>query len=234
MAEHEFQDAEVPAGERRGLRHVLPFWRWSPTVRSHALEIIAALLLSVATIASAWSAYQATRWSGVQAIAFSQAAAARTESVRESDTASTLTAIDVGLFVQYVAAVSQRNTQLADFFEARFRPDFRRAFDAWLATKPLTTPGAPSSPFQMKEYVLPQAVEAARLQNVAEERTKVAAAANQRSDNYILTTVLFASVLFFAGVGTKFQSLGIRTITLLIGILVFVIGLGIVATFPVY
>jgi hypothetical protein len=170
----------------------------------------------------------------VQAIAFSQATAARTESVRESNTASTLTAIDVGLFVQYISAVSQGNTKLADFLEGRFRPDFRKAFDAWLATKPLTTPNVPATPFQMKEYVVPQAAEAARLQNVAEARTKAATAANQTGDNYILTTVVFASVLFFAGVGTKFQSLGIRTITLVIGMIVFVIGLVVVATFRVY
>ncbi len=234
MADQEFQSTEATGGERRSLRDVLPFLRWPPEQRSHALEIIAAVLLSVATIASAWSAYQATRWSGVQAIAFSQASAARTESIRQSNAAATLTAIDVGLFVQYVSAVSQGNTKLADFLEARFRPEFRPAFDAWLATRPLTTPGAPKSPFAMKEYVLSQDVEALRLQNVADERTKTATDANQTSDNYILTTVLFASVLFFAGVGTKFESLGIRTITLVVGIIVFLIGLVIIASFPVH
>ena len=46
------------------------------------LEVLSAILLSIATVASAWCAYQSARWNGVQAVSFSAANGARTESVR--------------------------------------------------------------------------------------------------------------------------------------------------------
>ena len=46
------------------------------------IELGAALLLALTTIMAAWTAYQATRWVGVQANAFSSAGAARTEAAQ--------------------------------------------------------------------------------------------------------------------------------------------------------
>ena len=51
--------------------------RLDPTDR--LVEVISAAVLALATIASAWSAYQATRWGGVQAAAFAEAGALRAE-----------------------------------------------------------------------------------------------------------------------------------------------------------
>ena len=47
------------------------------TRRERILEILSALLLSLATVGIAWSGYQAARWSGLQAEAYTQASTAR-------------------------------------------------------------------------------------------------------------------------------------------------------------
>lgn len=206
----------------------------TPEDRDHLLEILTALLLSLATIASAWCAYQATRWSGVQTIAFSQASAARIEAVQLSNQANQLTAIDVGLFTQYVTAMSEGNTQLANYLRARFRSEFAVAFDAWIATSPLTNPDAPKTPFQMKQYVVAQAVQAQRREQEAQTDTQKATAANQISDNYVLVVVIFALVLFFAGTGDKFKSLRLREGIFMFAAIVFAVGLVIVLVFPRY
>ena len=52
--------------------------------RDRRVELIAAIMLSIATVVTAWSAYQATRWSGDQAEDYTSASATRTESVRAS------------------------------------------------------------------------------------------------------------------------------------------------------
>ena len=44
------------------------------------VELIATVLLALAAVATAWSGYQASRWHGEQAIAFSRANASRLES----------------------------------------------------------------------------------------------------------------------------------------------------------
>ena len=59
------------------------------------VEVAAAVLLSMAAVAIAWSGYQASRWTGEQAKAFSRANAARVESTRWSDLANSQTEIDV-------------------------------------------------------------------------------------------------------------------------------------------
>ncbi|MCZ7531247.1 MAG: hypothetical protein M5U31_13480 [Acidimicrobiia bacterium] len=189
--------------------------------RDRWIEIFSAILLSLATLGSAWSAYQATRWGGVQATRFSEAAATRTESVRASNDADTLFNIDVGMFIDFASAVTLENDELAGFLFDRFRDEFEPAVVAWIATDPLENEEAPATPFQMDEYVLADDVRADELDAEATELFEEAREANQRADNYILTTVLFASVLFFAGVGTKFESLRVKVATLAFGALVF-------------
>jgi hypothetical protein len=201
--------------------------------RTIDLEIIATILLAVVTILTAWSAFQSTKWSGVMAIAFSEANAARTESAQAAARVNVEQAVDVGLFTDWIAARSEGNDELADFLEARFRDEFQPAFDAWVAERPLQTPGAPATPFEMDEYQLDEQALAAELAMTADARGQAAREANQRGDNYVLTTVLFASVLFFAGISTRFRGRRVQIALLTMAVLVLAAGLAVLATFPV-
>ena len=209
----------------RALAHIDPTDRW--------VEILAASILALATIASAWSAYQATRWSGVQATAFAEAGAERAESVRASDLADAELAIDAEYFAIWLEAASEDNNTLRGFLEERFRDEFAVAFEAWLETDPLTNPQAPRSPFDMPEYELEAAQEAEALRTKAIAATAVAVDANQTGDDYVLTTVLFASVLFFAGISTKFRGRWIKVVLLAVGFAAFVAGTALLVSFPV-
>ncbi len=226
------------SSEWRHFRDSLERWmqeqKHHPHPRMHTLEVIAALLLSVATVASAWSAYQSTRWSGLQSILFGEANTDRIESSRSTNNANRQVTIHVGLFVRYAAALSENNNKLADFLYQRFPPPLRKATDAWLKTDPLKNPRAPSSPFGMKEYSLEDERQAQELGQLAKEKFEAAKQANQTSDNYVLLTVLFASVLFFSGMSTKFESLKIRAAMLLMGAIIFCVALGFVAYYPIY
>lgn len=206
--------------------HVDPPERW--------VELLAAAILALATIASAWSAYQATRWGGVQAEAYAQAGAARGESLRASDLADADLTIDVEYFAIWLDEVGQGgNEQVLALLERAFRPEFEPAFEAWLATDPLVNQDGPATPFEMEEYVLASAQEAEELRTEAEAAAGVAADANQTGDNYVLTTVLFASVLFFAGISSKFSGRWVRITLVIAGFLAFLAGSLILVTFPV-
>ena len=67
--------------------------------RDKRVELIAAVLLSVATLLTAWSAYQATRWSGDQSESYTTASALRTDSVRAANIARNQLLIDVNTFI---------------------------------------------------------------------------------------------------------------------------------------
>jgi hypothetical protein len=197
------------------------------------VEIAAAVLLALATVATAWSGYQASRWNGEQAKAFSRANAARIESTRASSLANTQTEIDVATFTQWVDAYAQEQTELADFYLERFRPEFKPAVDAWIVTRPLRNPDAPLTPFAMPEYTSAASEDAKRLEVEAEAFAAEARINVQRATNYVLGVVLFAATLFFAGMSARLRTRRLRMILLSFGIALFVGTVAWLATFPV-
>lgn len=202
--------------------------------RSHRrLELVATVLLAFATLGTAWSAYQSREWTGEQSQGYSRATANRIAVNREAAVANRQVQVDVATFVQWVDAHERGNQRLADFYRQRFRAEFEPAFAAWLATKPLTNPNAPETPFAMPEYRLAANVEADRLEAAAAVHSNEAKDANERANDYMLGVVLFASALFFAGLSTKLDSSGPRTAVLVLGCVLFLGTLVYLATLPV-
>jgi hypothetical protein len=197
------------------------------------LDIVATVLLALATVATAWSGYQASRWNGEQAKAFSRSNAARIESTRASALADAQSQIDVATFIAWADAYAQGETQLADFYFKRFRAEFKPAVEAWIATRPLQNANAPLTPFALPEYELAAREEADKLGLEAETWTARARANVQRATNYVLGVVLFAAALFFAGMSAKLRTRRLRTVLLSFGLVVFLGTVVWMATFPV-
>jgi Na+-translocating ferredoxin:NAD+ oxidoreductase RnfD subunit len=201
--------------------------------RRVGMELVATVLLAAATVATAWSGYQSTRWNGEQTKAAARANALRIESSKAAAVANSQTEIDVASFTQWVNAYAQKQTQLADFYFKRFRKEFRPAVDAWVATRPLKNPKAPLTPFAMPQYHLEARAEAERLDAEAELYAAQARRNIQRASNYVLGVVLFASALFFAGMSAKLTSPRLRIAMLSIGCAVFLLTALWIATSPV-
>ena len=203
-------------------------------VRAAAVvEVGATVLLALAAVVTAWCSYQATRWNGEQAKSAASASATRFQAVRASDLANAQTQIDVATFTQWVDAYAQDQTELADFYYARFRTEFAPAVDAWVATRPLVTEDAPLTPFRMPQYRLAAREEAEKLDKQAELLAADVRQDLQRASNYVLGVVLCAVALFFAGISTKLTAPALRLTTLLVGCAVFLGAAIWVSTFPV-
>lgn len=223
---------------------------------SDRLELVATIILAIATVLTAWSAFQSTKWSGKQSINFSVAAASRTESARADTQAGQLTQIDVAMFSDWATAVIEEVQQgtiafpsdgsyeptpgtRSGFIYNRFREEFRPAVDAWIETDPVNNPDAPTSPFVMTDddgapvYVLQDRIEADRLAVAADASAALAREANQNGDNYVFTMVLFASVLFFAGVSSKLVRIRNRVFVLGFGVVLLVGGSIILLSLPI-
>jgi hypothetical protein len=201
--------------------------------RAQRVELATTVILAAAALASAWCAYQSSRWSGVQAIDFARAGALRVESSKAEGRANTDLSIDISLFENWLNAFATDETELADFYQDRFSPRLKPAFEAWAALTPRTNPDAPPSPFSMNEYVEPQRAEAAALVTDAEQATEDAKQSNQRSDNYVLAVVLFASALFIAGISSRIENVGNRMALVVLAFVIFGGAVVWVATMPV-
>jgi len=178
------------------------------------LELWAIILISVASVLSAWCAYQSARWGNASAQAYSRASARRLESLRQSGVANRQAMIDIDLFVAYEDAIASKNADFAAFLIQRFPERLKVAVKAWQATRPRATTSAPSSPFVMKQYHLDSD--------------------DQADARYILLTVLFASVSFLAGVGSKFESRRIVLASLVLGSIVLLTAITVLAGQPIW
>jgi hypothetical protein len=196
------------------------------------IEFTAAILISIATVFSAWCAYQSRLWSGTQAAATNAAGAARANAGRLTNEALTQTTVDVLLFEQYAVAYSEDNIPLAEFLKARFRDEFAPAFDAWMAADPLTNPDAPKSPFVMPEYTNANQAEADELVSLAEQKAAEATEANLIGSRFVLYTVLFAMVMFFGGISLRVNDSRVRLMLFSFAIFIFLIAIGFVLTSP--
>ena len=185
------------------------------------VDILATIVMALAALTTSWSAFQSDQWGDTMSFSLSEAAAARTESTRYFTRAGQLSEIDVSTFIAWLEAAHAEldagdidvtdgytpdSDTLSGFLYARFRPEFRVAMDAWLATRPLINSDAPPTPFAMAEYQVAEETEADRLQQLADEKAAAAHAADDNDDKYVLSTILFAGIFLFAGLSTKMRS----------------------------
>ena len=190
------------------------------------------MLLGLATIASAWCGYQSTLWSGAQTFSLVAANEAARKSTQLTLQATQLQTIDLGFFTTFVEASFRGDKKLADFALMRFRPEARKAVDAWLQTDPFNNPNAPVRPLAMAEYASPEREAAKR---AGDEQARMLAAAQQASrasDEYVLT-VRFAAVLFFGGIVSTFELRRLRTSVFLLAVALFTLTTIALATLPI-
>jgi hypothetical protein len=122
---------------------------------------------------------------------------------------------------------------LADLYRLRFRPEFVPAFEAGLAGDPLNNPNAESSPLREPEYHVANLERADELDNQGDEHFEEAREATEHTDSYVLTTVFFATVLFFAGISMRFVWQGMRIAVLVLGTIFLVYAIVQVARLPI-
>jgi len=169
-----------------------------------------ALLLALVTIAAAWAGYAAAKWGTASRVEIAQSSTLRNLATRADLEALTTRNFDSSTFAAWFTAWTLGNKQAQIVAERRFRPAFRAAFNAWIATNPLHNPHAPPGPTYMPQYKLPQQTQANRLDAAANAKFNEGNTAAQTSDNYVRITVFLAAVLFLVGIGSTFKLHQIR------------------------
>ena len=158
-------------------------------------------------MATAWATYQAAHWRSEQGLAGNRSIAARVEANRVAGVANRQIQIDVASFFQWVDAYSHGDKKLAAFYFRRFRPEFRPAVAAWIATKPLVNPKAPLTPFVDARVSTwrrwrRRMRSSGRVMPGRWKRSRT----SSRADRYTLCVVLFALALFCAGISTRLHT----------------------------
>src|SRR5260370_17545271 len=114
-----------------------------------AIEILEAVILALVAVATAWSGYQAARWAGMRAENYAEASRLRVTAEGLATLAGQERIYDSDTFNSWLAAKLNGKEEAAEFFERRFRDEYRPAFAAWLGTDPFKNAQAPPGPIFM-------------------------------------------------------------------------------------
>jgi hypothetical protein len=192
--------------------------RWESVV-----EVAEVIVLAVVAILTAWSGFQASKWEGRQSLLYGQAFTERFHADKAATLGSQELAANSAIFTAWLQAHAANNAQLQSQYEARFTSDYKKAFDAWLATDPFTNPNAPSGPASMPQYQNSYRAQATHFNNQAYSTFNEGTAARDTSDKYVRDTVLLATVLFLVALAQRLNAraarIGLNLVAL--GVLIF-------------
>jgi hypothetical protein len=168
------------------------------------IEVLAVVLLGIATIGSAWCGYQATRWNGREGDLTSDQAIVQTEAARLFGLATQTVSYDSNTIAQYAAATSAGNEPLKALYrQTLVRAGLLPILDQW--EQQIAAGEAPTNLLQDKGYVDEQMQPYQKALARGEAITVASGEAGDNADAYVLTTLLLASALFFAGLTTSFR-----------------------------
>jgi hypothetical protein len=205
----------------------------------HAVfEPIALVLLSLATVGTAWCSYQATVWGAVSQRTMNLSAAAGRRAAAGELKYQQMALLDVLLFTQYINARANSSNGMAGpasspanngrhasdlerFYADRFRNEAKTAFNAWMVTRPFENPNAPPHPFVTNFYQPRVLTEAASAEAESQRLWQQAGEAGRNGRGYVLITVLFTCALFCGGTASKFDSPWVRRAVLALGLTAF-------------
>jgi len=185
------------------------------------IEPIVAVLMALTTLCTAWCSYESAAWTRRSNGLMNESNALERRAALIDVQGSQALIIHASMFMQLLAAQHAGNEKLASFYAERFPPDVKKAYEAWLAQKPFENPTADAHPFVPNLYQVRGTVEAAAARSDAATRVAQAREAGNRSGQFLANTVLFATVLFFAGTAGKFEQPRVRLFAAAFGVALF-------------
>jgi hypothetical protein len=193
-----------------------------PRSKQKWVEPVAAVLMALATLSTAWCSYQSASWTRKSSGLMNEFNALERRAGVLSLQGMQQATIHTAMFMEVLAAKQAGNEQLANFYAERFPPAARKAYDAWLAQRPFENPNADPHPFVPSLYEPFGTREAAEATAKAGSSQQEAGKAGSISAQYLANTVLFATVLFFASASGKFEQRRVRSVAFIFAVAVFV------------
>jgi hypothetical protein len=194
--------------------------------------IAEAILLSIVAIATAWSGYQAAKWDALSARKYAHVARATVMSQEKATLAGQDRLYDITTFNGWVAARTAGNSRLSEFYERRFRPEYKAAFEAWEKLDPFNNPSAPAGPIFMPNYSNANSQESAKLLDQGKVFFEQGAESRETGDQYVKVTVFLATVLLLTALSQRFQVYGPRIAVIAVAVALLLVSTYWILTLP--
>ena len=203
-----------------------------PPKASRLIEIVTVVLLAVATVGSAWSAYQVARWNGIETDEARNSGAFRIDASREYSLATQIVAYDAAAVGQFGQAVAAGNEDLQEFLrETIIRPGFEPILQQW--REEIDAGMVPTNLLENDDYLRELFAESDKLDAASLGATQRSEEAGDNADGYVRLTLFFATALFFAGITASFSSRTARLMLLSAAGVTVAIAIGLLVSYPV-
>jgi hypothetical protein len=189
------------------------------------MEVVVSIVLSFASLLTAWNGYQASQWSQVQGRNNNQNISLRVQASQSTAIATQQQQVDVSVFIAWLQATNANDQRLADFYRARFRAEFKPAFEEWVASRPLSNTNAAATPFELPAYAPAKFKQAETLEQQAGEAQARGQQAGETVARYVIATLFVAASLFFAGISRSFNYRSVRLVLVAASMFLFLAGL---------
>src|SRR4029453_11582955 len=126
---------------------------------------------------------------------------------------------DTDTFNSWLAAKLDGKKEAAEFFERRFRDEYRNAFAAWMSKDPFNNAQAPPGPIFMPEYHNAKHEQFLGLNKQAAEIADRGTKSGETGDGYVRITVLLATVLLITAIGQRFRFKAVRIVFMILACL---------------
>ena len=196
-----------------------------PQEKRKWVEPVAALLMALATLSTAWCGFESAAWTRQSNRLMNEFNTLERRAGLLTVQGTQQATIQTGMFMQALAAQQAGNEKLLNFYLERFPPELRKAYDAWMAQKPFENPNADPHPFVPNLYEMRGTREAADATAKAARSQEEARKAGGISGQYLANTVLFATVLFFASASGKFEQRRVRVVAFGFAVAVFLFAI---------
>ena len=194
-------------------------------VRFEVIEIIEALILALVAVATAWSGFQAAEWAGKRAEDYAKANRLRVTAEGLATLAGQELIYDSDTFNSWLVAKLDNKKEAAEFFERRFRDEYRTAFAAWIDTDPFNNAQAPPGPIFMPEYHNAKHEQFLGLNKQAADVADEGVKSGETGDKYVRITVLLATVLLITAIGQRFRFKSVRVAFMILAFLLLCVPL---------
>ena len=196
------------------------------------MQICEAVLLALVTIAAAWAGYSAARWGTTSRVEIARSSTLRNLATRYDIAALELRNFDSATFNAWYIAFTLSNKEKERVAVRRFRPAFRVAFNAWMATDPVHNPQRPARADLHAPVQAPAQAKGNALDAEATAKFGAGNHGGKVGDDYIRITVFLAAVLFLVGIGSSFKLPGIRYALIVFGSLLLIVSIVLILRQP--
>ena len=162
--------------------------------KTRRLDLMSTILLSLAAVFSAFSAYQGSRWYSEMNLGLAESGTLRDMAAKDDRNVNRHILGDMMLFLEWANAFRNKDTSLMLVMEDRFSKPFKSAFAAWNQIEQKGAAGIlpMGPPFSLKEYSLSMQEESVKLVEESNARFTDAKNAALIGDYFFFSLVIFS------------------------------------------